>query len=84
MGVTLIYEINTVTGKSTPHVDIVSPWAAMFDEKFSELFGWVGTAEKADSLLQEYEKATGTHFVPQKLSKDLGTSGKLPSASVNK
>ena len=50
-------------------------WAELFDEKYSDLFGWVGTAEKAKLVLREYESATDTFYVPHKLSKELGQSG---------
>ena len=40
------------------------------------MFGWVGTADKAQQLLKDYERATNTHYVAEKLSKEVGSSGK--------
>ncbi len=61
---------------SSPEDDVIHrTWVGLFDERISDEFGYVVSAEKAEQLLKEYERATGTSFVPQKLSRELGTTG---------
>ncbi len=69
-------------GGGADQLVVVPTWADIFDDKLSDLFGYVGTAEKAELLLKEYERATMSHFVPQKLSRELGTSGKALLCTV--
>ena len=57
------------------HRPVVPTWAELFDERYSDVFGWVGTADKARRVLWEYERATDTFYVPYKLSRELGQSG---------